>query len=151
MGTWKTTIRRFLGASSCDSSSRTNSRFVFLLYKNTRGSVSRSPNKLKTHPKGWDFNLAGVRGISRACELQPCSERAPARSFVLRKHGLRSLRSLTVRSVPRPGKYKCPSLWMSFFIWQELQNDYRTLIGVTIDKSDVNLPSKISKEEQKNV
>lgn len=35
--------------------------------------------------------------------------------------------------------------------WQELQNDYRTLIGVTIDKSDVNLPSKISKEEQKNV
>lgn len=37
------------------------------------------------------------------------------------------------------------------FLWQELQNDYRTLIGVTIDKSDVNLPSKISKEEQKNV
>jgi len=36
-------------------------------------------------------------------------------------------------------------------VWQELQNDYRTLIGVTIDKSDVNLPSKISKEEQKNV
>lgn len=36
-------------------------------------------------------------------------------------------------------------------LWQELQNDYRTLIGVTIDKSDVNLPSKISKEEQKNV
>lgn len=36
-------------------------------------------------------------------------------------------------------------------LWQELQNDYRTLIGVTIDKSDVNLPSKISNEEQKNV
>lgn len=35
--------------------------------------------------------------------------------------------------------------------WQELQNDYRTLIGVTIDKSDVILPSKISKEEQENV
>ena len=36
-------------------------------------------------------------------------------------------------------------------IWQELRYDYRTLIGVTIDKSDVNLPSKISNEEQKNV
>lgn len=40
---------------------------------------------------------------------------------------------------------------VEFMSWQELQNDYRTLIGVTIDKSDVNLPSKISKEEQKNV
>ena len=35
--------------------------------------------------------------------------------------------------------------------WQALQNDYRTVIGVTIDKSDVNLPSIISKEEQKIV
>ena len=36
------------------------------------------------------------------------------------------------------------------FLWQELQNDYRTLIGVESGKSDVKIPSKNSAEEQNN-
>lgn len=35
--------------------------------------------------------------------------------------------------------------------WQQLQYDYRTLIGVTADKSDVKIPSNNNTEEQKNV
>ena len=35
--------------------------------------------------------------------------------------------------------------------WQEIQYDYRTLIGVESDKTDVKIPSENSTEEQKNV
>jgi hypothetical protein len=67
-GTWnKRSLRTtaMLDASICAWLSSSNARSTLTSFAD-RGSVSRSPNKLKTHPKGWDFNLAGETGLEPA-------------------------------------------------------------------------------------